>query len=503
MLMKSGNLRLGAAGLLAAAMLAGCGVDVAVPSNAAVSAATPIATPIATPAPAPPSPAPSPAPAPVTPTPPAPPTPPPAPVPPPISVPVETPAPLSKVVFLGDSLTAGAENNSLRDSLQAHSYPAVLAKQAGFSIVQPLIAPPGVAPELQLQQSSFPPVITPSPGSSAGRENITEQATNLAVPAETVNDLLYSVPTGNWGSGVEIWTNLVLGYPAGNTGSQIDQAIALQPTTVFLWIGANDVLPALGYGDPSYMTQFSYFAGEFTEVMNKLHWKTKAHLIVANLPDFTLISSMTPADLFAQEVAGVTGRPASEIEQQLGLASGDLVNPAGLSIVEGELDAIRGGAVPPALPGNAVLTAAERAVVRAQIVSENQVIAAQAAAAGGTVVDLYGLFNSLQNGIALDGSTATLGFLGGIFSLDGLHLTHTGYGLIANRFIAGANQAFQLSIPVADLDAIAAGDPLFPANLPAGSGADFVLGRGAAAMEDLLIRHDRPRPKPRPLPAQP
>ena len=471
MMMKSGNLRLLATGLLAVLALAGCGVDVAVPSSAPLAASVPMPTPAPTPAPAP--------------------TPTPAPTPAPISMPVQTPAPFSKVLFLGDSLTAGAENNSLLDSQQAHSYPAVLAQQAGFPIVQPLIAPPGIAPELELQQSSFPPVIIPSSGNSAGRENTTEQATNLGVPAETVDDLLYAVATDDWGNNIELWTNLVLGYPAGNTGSQLDQAIALQPTTIFLWIGANDILPALGEGNPSYMTQLSYFNGEFTEMMNKLRWKTKAHLIVANLPDFTLIACMTPADLFAQEVAGVTGRPAAQIKQQLGLASGDLVNPTGLSIVEGELDAIRNGATPNVLPDDAVLTAAERATVRAQIMSENQMIAAQVAAAGGTLVDLYGLFNSLEGGIALDGSTVTLGFLGGIFSLDGLHLTHTGYGLVANQFLAAANQVFHLHIPAANLDTIAAADPLFPANLPGGSGASFVLGRGAAAMENLLLRHER------------
>src|ERR1700743_2802766 len=49
----------------------------------------------------------------------------------------------SNTVFLGDSLTAGYQSGSLLDIQQVHGWAPLLAKQANFNIVQPLIAYPG------------------------------------------------------------------------------------------------------------------------------------------------------------------------------------------------------------------------------------------------------------------------------------------------------------------------------------------------------------------------
>jgi hypothetical protein len=51
----------------------------------------------------------------------------------------------------------------------------------------------------------------------------------------------------------------------------------------------------------------------------------------------------------------------------------------------------------------------------------------------------------------------TTDFLGGLFSLDGIHPTNTEYGIIANDFIDAMNQSLRTGIPDAD---IAASDPL-------------------------------------------
>jgi len=56
----------------------------------------------------------------------------------------------SNTIFLGDSLTAGFQSGSLLDTTQVHGWAPVLAAQAGFGIVQPLIAYPGAPNVLQL-----------------------------------------------------------------------------------------------------------------------------------------------------------------------------------------------------------------------------------------------------------------------------------------------------------------------------------------------------------------
>src|ERR1700680_4370673 len=48
----------------------------------------------------------------------------------------------SNTVFIGDSLTAGYQSGSLLDSQQVNGWAPLVAKQAGFNIIQPLIAYP-------------------------------------------------------------------------------------------------------------------------------------------------------------------------------------------------------------------------------------------------------------------------------------------------------------------------------------------------------------------------
>src|SRR6201996_3607835 len=112
----------------------------------------------------------------------------------------------SNTVFLGDSLTAGYQSGSLLDTQQVHGWAPVLATQAGFNIVQPLIAYPGAPNVLQLVSVGPPPVITavcppsgiPSVcGTTTGRDNFAPQVTDLAVPGALLNDVMNTIPLAN------------------------------------------------------------------------------------------------------------------------------------------------------------------------------------------------------------------------------------------------------------------------------------------------------------------
>ena len=67
----------------------------------------------------------------------------------------------SKVVFIGDSLTAGFQNGGLSEEGQIHGYAALIAQQAEFDITLPLISEPGIPPKLQLKNVE-PLVIEPA-----------------------------------------------------------------------------------------------------------------------------------------------------------------------------------------------------------------------------------------------------------------------------------------------------------------------------------------------------
>ncbi|WP_158942021.1 SGNH/GDSL hydrolase family protein [Granulicella sp. S190] len=374
----------------------------------------------------------------------------------------------SNTVFLGDSLTAGFQSGSLLDTTQVHGWAPVLATQAGFNIVQPLIAFPGAPNVLQLVSPGPPPVITTAPGTTTGRDNFATQVTDLAVPGALLNDVMNTVPLVNPAPGQQQLNQLVLGFPGlgyGQAYSQATFAVKAQPTTIFLWIGNNDALVADETGMPSSMTSVANFTSQYQALITQLTTMTPAHLIIANIPDVTKVPYLTPAALVLGEVSAETGLPAAELSAILGIVPGDLVNPTGTA----EIPLILGGIQKGPIDDAGVLSAAEVVAVQAQVTAFNGVIAAQAKAANATLVDINALFNQVTtNGLTINGFTGTSSFLGGFFALDGIHPTNTGYAVVANTFIDAIN-AGTTTTKIADipLGPIAAADPFWPPNLAA------------------------------------
>jgi lysophospholipase L1-like esterase len=395
----------------------------------------------------------------------------------------------SNTVFLGDSLTAGFQSGSLLDTLQVHGWAPLVAKQANFSIIQPLIAYPGAPNVLQLVSLGPPPVITSVAGTTTGRDNFATQVTDLAVPGATLNDVMNTVPLVNPAAGQQQLNQLVLGFPGlgfGQAYSQLTFAINAQPTTIFLWIGNNDALIADSTGTPSSMTSVANFTTQYQTLMTQLTTFSSAHLVIANIPDVTQVPYLQPAALILGEYSQATGLPTSVLSGLLGILPGDYVNPTGL----GQIPLILAGKQKGPITDAGVLTAAEVVTVQAQVTAFNQVIATQAQAANATLVDINALFKQVStSGLTINGYTGTTAFLGGFFALDGIHPTNTGYAVIANKYIDTMNAAFKSSIPDVALGPIAAADPFWPPNLVPHSVSAHALTMPASAgksFDDLM-----------------
>jgi GDSL-like lipase/acylhydrolase family protein len=358
-----------------------------------------------------------------------------------VSVFAEEKANLARLVVVGDSLSAGFQNGSLLDSQQPHGYAKLIADQAGVDLPQPLIAAPGIPNVLTLVSIGPPPLIVPAPGASTGRDDPFLQAMDLAVPGQTVQDALSlrpAFPPSNL-------TDLILGLPGllgGVSRSQVEWAEALAPTTIVLWIGNNDVLNGIFAGDPAFLTPTAAFDSAFGQVIDRLA-ATGATLAVANLPDATLVPFLTSAE----DVAASAGVPLSAIGSVLGISPGDFVIPDALPLIE----AILTGQSPGPLPGNVVLDSGEIAAIQARVREYNDFIEAKAKEKHAALVDIHALFDRVkEHGLVVGGQRLTTAFLGGVFSLDGIHPTNTGYAVIANRFIEALNREFDADIrPIA------------------------------------------------------
>jgi lysophospholipase L1-like esterase len=372
----------------------------------------------------------------------------------------------SNTVFLGDSLTAGYQSGSLLDTQQVHGWAPLVAAQAKFNITLPLIAPPGAPSVLQLDSLGPPPVINPAPGTTTGRDNPATQATDLAVPGAFLNDIANTVALPKPAPGQQQINQLVLGFPGlgyGQDFSQATFAVNAQPTTIFLWAGNNDALVAALTGTPASMTSVADFTTQYTALITQLTALTPAHLVIANIPDVTLVPYLQPAALVLAEYSAATGLPVATLSALFGIIPGDYVT---LEDGFAEIAAILAGTQKTPISDAGVLTAAEVVTVQAQVTAYNAVIAQQAKSAGATLVDINALFTKVAtSGITINGYTGTTSFLGGVFSLDGIHPTNTGYAVVANTFIDTMNASIGTKIPDVDLGPITAADPLWPPNL--------------------------------------
>ncbi len=399
----------------------------------------------------------------------------------------------TSTIFLGDSLTAGYQSGSLLDSAQVHGWANLVATQAGFNITLPLIAPPGAPSVLQLVSIGPPPVITSTPGTTTGRDNPATQATDVAVPGALLNDVANTVPLANPAAGQQQINQLVLGFPGlgyGQAYSQATFAIKAQPTTIFLWIGNNDALIADETGMPASMTPVASFTSQYQALITQLTTQTTAHLVIANIPDVTQVPYLQPAALVLGEFSQATKLPVATLSALLGIVPGDFVNPTGLT----EISAILGGKQKGPIDDAGVLSAAEVVTVQAQVVAFNQVIAAQAKAAGATLVDINALFAQVvASGLTINGYTGTASFLGGFFALDGIHPTNTGYAVVANKFIDTMNASINTKIPDVSLGPVTATDPFWPPNLaahpPSGTHPLLMPANAGKPIADLLRRN--------------
>ncbi|MGY5849023.1 G-D-S-L family lipolytic protein [Salegentibacter sp. F14] len=100
-----------------------------------------------------------------------------------------------------------------------------------------------------------------------------------------------------------------------------------------------------------------------------------------------------------------------------------------------------------------VLDAGEIENINNATAAYNQAISAIADANGLALLDANSLLNDIfQNGYNFDAGTATSTFAtGGVFSLDGIHLTPRGNAIIANELIKEINSTYKSSVPVVNI----------------------------------------------------
>jgi lysophospholipase L1-like esterase len=372
------------------------------------------------------------------------------------------------MVVVGDSLLAGFGSGGfvgVGRPGQVDSAPAFVARRAHVTLPLPSIGKPGVPPPLVIVDDDANgrldrDEVRRTKTSLGFRTDPDQVARNLAVPGEDTESLFDKISGQDIAEelisgeveGRDVLKFLILGLPLRSEAvSQLSRARSLHPTFLLVWIGNNDVLDMATSTDPDAVTlTAAEFGTRFHALLDALA-DTPAGMAVANLPDPTAVAALRRA---AGDVTSCRRADASIVP----VAEDDL-----LSI---DLD-------PAELPTPAcsrVLDAAERAAIRAKVTAFNAEIAtaiADTEQARGTTIALVDMFATIEQlgttGVDLDGDGTpdlTTRYLGGVFSLDGIHPSRTGNALVANAFIEAINTRFGEAIPPVNVVRVAANDPL-------------------------------------------
>jgi phospholipase/lecithinase/hemolysin len=374
-----------------------------------------------------------------------------------------------RMVVVGDSILAGFGSGGFQkagETGQTFSAPVYVARRAHVALPQPLMSSPGVPPPFVIDDANGNGQLDPGEvrrvtDSIGSRARPIRVARNLAVPGEDVRSVFDEISpgviarrlvTGDQVDGRDVLKFLILGVPPrADSVSQVTRAQDLRPTFVMVWLGNNDVLAMATNTDPGAVTlDASEFGRRFHRLLDALA-DTGAGMAVANLPDVTGIAALRHAGSEVTRCTQADGTARA-------VAADDLLS----------IDLPRSSL--PVPPCTAVLGPTERVQVRATVMSFNTEIAAAIAdierQRGVSIasVDTFGLFDQFrEQGVDVDGNGTvdlTTGYLGGLFSLDGIHPTRTGNALIANAFIDAADQRFGETVTRVDVLRVAARDPL-------------------------------------------
>ena len=423
-------------------------------------------------------------------------------------------ADFSSYVAVGNSLTAGFQNNALYESGQEYSFPKLISRQINQSesFTQPLIGDPGISPGGgRIELTSLDPIQTTRNSSQGTPINQDQKAfSNLGIPGAVLADYVGAAnfkdrATNPNNPAYNPFYGIVLEQSelAKNNPQLHNQVAKQDPTLITFWLGNNDVLNYVTSGGEG---QQPTSANDFTQLYQgsaQLLASTGASVVVYNIPDVTSIPFVfyLRTQLEQQEVIRFNeGAYELAVPTQAGTQYFDIyiqtdngtrvmrqadfpILPAQqyfAQIQAGEqtppIDSNGDGVPESAIPDQLVLDgpaggpqgSSELEQAAGAVQQYNATIQNVASAQGFAVVDINTIFGDIitsfqtsggQNGYQTDGLNLRP-VPGELFSFDGVHPTNRGSAIIANETIDVINNAFNSDIEKINVSKVPEGFPV-------------------------------------------
>jgi len=412
---------------------------------------------------------------------------------------INTPRPTSgsadftRYIAVGNSLTAGYADGGLYLAGQLNSYPSIIAQQMQIvgagSFTQSLFSPSQASGTGYQKLTGFDafgnPILTavaatavrgtitlPGLGTIPLFTKYTGALENYGVPGIKLNDM----DNPAYGNGNPYYERLLPGNSPTNTTAYID-FITAQPFTFFTnWLGNNDALAyATSGGAGDVLTDVGIFSSKYTTLIGRLTANGQKG-VCATIPDVTTIpyfNTVTVGAILAGVQAAAT-KAGGPVPQALVINAADptgttytpraatsadlivLTFPTSKIGTTTSTNPYPYGLTPQnPIENQYVLDANEIALVKSHVASYNNTIKSVASSKGLAVFDAFQFLTNIKaSGYLVNGLSLNSNYIsGGIFSLDGVHLTPRGYAIVANQFISAINAQYGSTIPLANVSA--------------------------------------------------
>ena len=297
-----------------------------------------------------------------------------------------------KMIAIGDSLTAGMQDANLVGSRQEHSYPALVAKQAGLDFKQPLLSEAGIPPKLFLSPGSSligtawrytmtglaqaipsvavalginPPEFLFQPLYNLGQMGKLQDKSghdNFAIPGFEARHLSNIANVHDWvgevKQGLDSRGSMLVAAPyarqilqggqsAKHGRSEIDAAVAEQPDLVMLWAGNNDALAGAISGEVTDTTLTPMEDRQWVISEKRFPWSKPREVLTDEVvPGFrstmdgpqglvTRLMNETEADVMLMNIPDVTVIPhLFHLGEKVGPLPFRMMLPGGLDITK-------------------------------------------------------------------------------------------------------------------------------------------------------------------------
>ncbi len=396
-------------------------------------------------------------------------------------------ADFTRFVSIGNSFTMGEQSASVFESAQMYSFGNIIANQVGATYAQATFSEPGTTGRLEIASlNPFTTYVNPGQGTPT---NLTYPApyNNLGIKGAFLYDVINARSantcyTANFGVPNPLFDAVLRGF-----GTQLELAIAQQPTLVTLWIGNNDILAFATRGGLFPPTDPAVFQTQYTQILTALQ-STGTQVVIGGIPNALLFPHFTTVGPgVGQAISGIPGAQGlvyqttsapgiaiatatdlinknvfitlsgSSAASLIGDQTGKYYTDNGIPIPPGVNTAFPFGLTPEnPFPNSLVLDPTEIAAYSALRAGYNQIISGLAASFNHSVINWDDLFEDLASGgLTFNGVNFSSTYVtGNFFSLDGIHPTSQGYGIIANEFIKAINNKYSASIPLVDVSTI-------------------------------------------------